>query len=40
MKDIKGRYSKLDDTVNQILQEATILDPCFKVKYFEHLEEG
>ena len=40
VEDIKGHYSKLDDTVNQILQVATYLDPRFKVKYFEHLEES
>ena len=29
VEDVKGRYSKLDDTVNQILQVATYLDPWF-----------
>ena len=37
--DIKGRYSRLNDTVNEILQVATFLDPHFKVKYFEHVQE-
>ena len=37
--DIKGRYSRLNDTVNEILQVATFLDPRFKLKYFEHLQE-
>ena len=40
MEDIKGRNSKLDDTVNQTLQVATYLDPRFNVKYLEHLEES
>ena len=39
VEDIKGRYSRLNDTVNEILQVATFLDPCFKVKYFEHFQE-
>ena len=37
--DTKGCYSRLNDTVNEILQVATLLDPRFKVKYFEHLQE-
>ncbi|XP_065906823.1 uncharacterized protein [Dysidea avara] len=37
--DIKGRYSRLNDTVNEILQVATFLDLRFKVKYFEHFQE-
>ena len=37
--DIKGCYSRLNDTVNEILQVAAFLDPRFKVKYFEHLQE-
>ena len=36
---IKGHYSRLNDTVNEILQVATFLDSRFKVKYFEHLQE-
>ena len=37
--DIKGRYSRLNDTMNEILQVATFLHPRFKVKYFEHFQE-
>ena len=37
--DIKDHYSRLNDTVNEILQVATFLDPRFKVKYFEHFQE-
>ena len=32
--DIKGRYCRLNDTMNENLQIATFLDPRFKVKYF------
>ena len=36
--DIKGRYCRLHDTMKEILQAATFLDPHFQIEHLQEVE--